>query len=76
MEEYYTKEDDGSFKSGEAYVCADCLHSVNDLSDDGDADNSEWEDLESGETASGHVYELVASEDGQITWAEDRPRIY
>ena len=74
-EQYYTKNDGGSYKTGEVYVCADCLHSVNDLSDDEDADNSEWEALESGETASGHVYELVASEDGQITWAEDNSSV-
>ncbi|MGM9593426.1 MAG: hypothetical protein ACI3U8_03660, partial [Candidatus Onthomonas sp.] len=70
-ETYYTKEDD-EYKSGEAYVCAECLHSVNDLSDDEDADNSEWEMLESGETDSGHGgYVLVATDDGLIEWKEE-----
>lgn len=72
-ETYYTKEDD-KFKTGETFVCADCLHSVN-YDDSDDADNTEWDALQAGDAASGHVYDYVSTEEGQMELSDDHSTI-
>ena len=72
-ETYYTKED-AKFKTGETFVCADCLHSVN-YDDSDDADNTEWDALQAGDAASGHVYDYVSTEEGQMELSDDHSTI-
>lgn len=72
-ETYYTKEDD-KYNTGETFVCADCLHSVN-YDDSDDADNTEWNALKNGEAASGHVYDYESTADAQVKLSDDRSTI-
>ncbi|MDD7389017.1 MAG: hypothetical protein PUG60_05045 [Lachnospiraceae bacterium] len=67
-ETYYTKDND-SYKTGDTFVCSECLHSVN-YDSSGDADNTEWESLKNRQ-GNGHVYTFVDTEDGQVKWADD-----
>ena len=71
QETYYTKENesDTEFLTGDCYVCSECFHSVN-YDDDEDADNTEWDALQDGSAASGHVYTMICDE-GEADWAED-----